>query len=155
MGAMRGIFTLLAFCLLPVSALHAASLFDLAGSWAGHYDCQQGRTALELDISVTGPQTLEALFYFHAAPENPGVPDGCFLMQGKMVPAENLMVLKPTAWLKQPAGYVAVGLRGQLGPSGLLQGRIFGPGCTGFTLTRQPAPTAPAPCAPPQKLGVS
>ncbi len=151
MGAMRQTLALLTLLCLPAAPAQAASLFDFAGSWTGWYDCHQGRTALELDVSVTGPNQLQALFYFHAAPANPHVPAGCFLMAGKADAANAALALHPTAWLLQPAGFVAVGLQGVL-EKDRLQGFISGPGCAGFTLKRQPAPAAPSPCTPPQGL---
>lgn len=147
----RLLLFLLPLLCTPVAKLHAAGLFDFAGSWAGWYDCRQGRTALELDVSVTGPESLQALFYFHAVSSNPRVPAGCFLMAGKVDPVNAALALHPTAWLLRPVGFVPVGLHGMLNQN-QLQGFISGPGCSDFLLTRQPAPAAPAPCTPPQGL---
>ncbi len=155
MGAMRRLLIPLALLCLLAAPLRAASLFDFSGSWTGRYDCMQGQTALELDVSATGPDSVQALFYFHSAPSNPRVPAGCFLMVGKVDAADARLALRPTAWLVRPFGFVWVGLQGSLTPAGLLQGQISGPGCSDFMLTRQPAPLAPSPCKPPQGLSTS
>lgn len=140
---------------LPLPALASPGLFVLAGSWAGAYHCAQGNTALELDISLTTPRTLQALFYFHALPKNPYVPSGCFLMSGTFNAQSGGLQLRPTKWLYQPPFFVPVALTGMLNPNGTLTGQIFGPGCTDFMLTRQPAPQAPARCTPPLGLATS
>jgi hypothetical protein len=120
------------------------------------YNCAQGQTSLELDVTVADPRHLQALFYFHAAPANPFVPAGCFLMQGAFNTATATLSLLPTQWLLQPGGFVWVGLNGVLAVDGSLSGSISGPGCSSFSLTRSgPETERPAPCKAPQSLGVS
>ncbi len=117
------------------------------GEWAGHYDCAQGATALELDVSFQDATHLQALFYFHARPNNPRVPDGCFMMTGSFDTANATLNLQPTTWLLRPGGYVSVALTGQLGADGELTGAVGGPGCTDFSLTRATTTALrPAPC---------
>jgi len=134
----------------------ASSPFAAAGIWTGMYDCAQGQTSLELDVTIADPQHLQALFYFHAAPANPFVPDGCFLMQGAFDTETSTLSLAPTQWLLQPGGYVSVGLSGVLADDGSLAGSISGPGCSRFSLSRSgPRAQRPAPCKAPDSLGIS
>jgi hypothetical protein len=154
-GAMRlALFLASLLTILPLRA-GAAGLFELTGSWAGWYDCAQGATALELDVVVASPQKIQALFYFHTLPSARPVPDGCFLMQGTADGQSGTLQLQPGQWILWPFGFVPVGLDGRLNPDGTLTGRIFGPGCSQFSLTRQPAPQAPDRCLQPLGLGFS
>jgi len=146
-------------CLLLLTAAAAqASPYPAAavGIWTGRYDCAQGSTALELDVSLADPTHLQALFYFHALPQNPYVPDGCFLMRGSFDDAAQALTLSPTQWLLQPAGYVWVALNGTLGADGVLAGNITGPGCSDFSLRHgSPAAQMPVACKSPATLDVS
>ena len=136
--------------LLARSAAATAMALPPIGDWQGHYKCAQGETALDLEISATTPSKIDAIFYFHAQQNNPGVPQGCFMMHGSFEAAARMVTLSPAEWLDRPAFFVSVGLGGTVSPSGdTLSGRISGPGCAGFSLTRSfapPVPPAPAPC---------
>ncbi|MEJ1977450.1 MAG: hypothetical protein WDN49_16470 [Acetobacteraceae bacterium] len=120
-----------------------------AGRWQGAYICAQGLTALEVTIEQAAHGRLRALFHFSAAPSNPLVPEGCFLMDGRYDPASRTVTLDPGDWLLQPEGFVTVGLSGVLDATGrVLSGNVtLVPLCTTFTLSRtQAAPALPAPC---------
>ncbi|WP_198372476.1 hypothetical protein [Roseomonas rosulenta] len=135
------------------AALLAAALLatpaaaqDPAGTWRGDYICGQGNTALALTIEARKEGGLSALFHFEAAADNPGVPTGCFEMQGRFTPTTGAMVLGPLHWLRRPANYVMIGLDGQLSADGAeIQGLVQGPGCSFFRVHRAPhAPSADA-----------
>lgn len=115
----------------------------LDGDWSGHYTCEQGNTAFDLQISSSNETHLQALFYFHPVNSNaflsliiPSVPKGCFLMQGYLNAASNTVYLLPTNWLLQPPGFVAVSLQGQIIDNNSISGAVDGPGCSNFALTR-------------------
>ncbi len=135
-----------ALVLLAVWAGPAAAK-SVIGDWAGVYDCAQGKTALELEITGLDKTQIQALFYFHAVPENPHVPAGCFLMTGTFDELSGQLQLRPGKWLLRPDGFVTVGMTGTLDASDRLSGSISGPGCKDFTLTRTDTGAAkPAPC---------
>ena len=132
------------------TAVAAASALPPIGIWQGQYQCAQGKTALDLQITATTLTKIDAVFYFHALPANPSVPRGCFMMHGRFDRKSQTILLNPAEWLDQPPFFVSVGLRGKVSTSGqILRGTITGPACTSFSLTRgfsQPIPPAPAPC---------
>ena len=139
---------------IAVLASHSAVAAGIAlppiGDWQGIYQCAQGKTALDLEITAVTSSRIKAVFYFHALPANPSVPQGCFIMQGRFDAKTRAIALKPSRWLDQPASFVSVGLRGKMSGSGQkLRGMISGPACSAFSLTRsfaEPVPPAPAPC---------
>lgn len=147
----------LCMLIIAASTARAAAPYPTAtGIWNGQYNCAQGNTALELDVSLLDPTHIQALFYFHALPGNPFVPNGCFLMQGSFDNSAQTLNLAPTKWLLQPFGYVWVSLAGSIGTNGILAGDIAGPGCSVFSLARSAVGAQmPAACQSPASLGVS
>lgn len=143
---------ILAISLSIIPAKSFASPLD--GAWSGHYTCEQGNTAFDLQISSSNQTHLKALFYFHPINSNgflsliiPTVPKGCFLMQGYLNAASSTVYLLPTTWLLQPPGFVTVSLQGQLLNNDNISGTVDGPGCTSFLLTRgDDNSERPAPC---------
>jgi hypothetical protein len=137
-----------ALAVLPVFlALPAAAQPELRGTWRGAYHCNQGNTALALSIEPRKDGTLSALFHFEAASDNPGVPTGCFEMEGRFDAASGRAELRPLRWVLRPPGYLMVGLEGVLSVEGArLEGRVAGPGCTSFRLERAPGPPAAEAC---------
>jgi hypothetical protein len=137
-----------ALAVLPVFlALPAAAQQELRGTWRGAYHCNQGNTALALSIEPRKDGTLSALFHFEAASDNPGVPTGCFEMEGRFDAASGRAELRPLRWVLRPPGYLMVGLEGVLSVEGArLEGRVAGPGCTSFRLERAPGPPAAEAC---------
>jgi hypothetical protein len=123
---------------------------EIDGAWTGEYICQQGRTALDLQISGADTRNLSAMFYFHAASDGllarMLVPNGCFLMRGLYNPAISTLTLVPGKWMQKPFGYVSVGLQGRM-KGDTISGQIFGPGCATFLLKRgDDGAERPEPC---------
>ena len=135
-----------AAALLAAAIAVPALAQDPAGTWRGDYICGQGNTALALTIETRKDGGLSALFHFEAAPDNPGVPTGCFEMQGRFTPATGEVTLGALRWLRRPPNYVMVGLDGHLSADGIeIQGLVQGPGCSFFRVARAPdAPSAAA-----------
>lgn len=122
----------------------------LTGYWQGKYDCAQGITGVTITIRQSGNTDAEGLFLFYAVPENPGVPTGCYLLNGRYDPAsrEVRLVSDDSRWLWRPPTYVTVNFVGQMeGAGARMRGLVQGPGCSVFFLERVPsAPPAPEPC---------
>ncbi|HKM65512.1 MAG TPA: hypothetical protein VJY39_23785 [Acidisphaera sp.] len=123
----------------PVAAAQVATP---SGTYTGTYRCGQGMTALSLSIRAAQDGSLSALFYFHAAAGNPGVPKGCFDMHGQWDARTGAVSLQAGAWLLRPPNYVTVDLQGHL-TKGFLGGTVIGPGCTDFSLQADDSPPAP------------
>ena len=131
-----------------IRAVTVAALFTLAplahaqeitGEWAGRYICNQGVTQLHLTIQKTGSgKGITATFSFGPPPENPDVPKGAYAMRGTYDPATRRMKLEGERWLKQPIGYVMVGLDGKVAQTGEnITGYIPDLlGCTDFEVRR-------------------
>jgi hypothetical protein len=114
---------------------HAAN--DTAGDWEGNYVCAQGPTALTLRISPEPANQVIALFHFHARPDNPLVPEGCFEMAGAYQPETGQIDLSAGRWILEPPGFVTVDLSGTVSRDGSqMTGSVLGPGCTVFSLHR-------------------
>jgi hypothetical protein len=124
-----------AFAALAI-ATPALAQGELRGTWRGGYVCGQGHTALALTIEPRKDGTLSALFHFEAASDNPGVPTGCFEMQGRFDAATGRLALAQRRWLRRPPNYLMVDLEGQLSGD-RLHGFVLGPSCTTFELERR------------------
>ncbi|RYG34267.1 MAG: hypothetical protein EON93_08340 [Burkholderiales bacterium] len=112
---------------------------DVTGDWSGRYICNQGVTAVHLIIQSAGkPGAITATFSFGPPPENPEVPKGTYVMRGKYESGERRLWLQGQRWIKQPFGYVMVGLDGRMSPDGdKIVGRIPDmDGCTNFEVRR-------------------
>ncbi|TDR93996.1 hypothetical protein [Enterovirga rhinocerotis] len=140
----------LAALLGPVSAEPAAGNAGLVGTWSGEYVCNQGLTGLTLSITRGNPQDVRALFHFYEAPTNPGVPTGCFEMEGSFDPVTGRLALQAGRWLLRPEGYVTVDFLGHVARDGRrFEGRVAGLNCTTFELARRPSPSpVPRACRP-------
>lgn len=133
--------------ILLLLAAPAAAQGGPGGTWHGAYVCAQGNTALALTIARRKDGGLSALFHFEAAPDNPDVPTGCFEMEGRHDAADGRLDLRPRRWLRRPADYVMVGLEGRLSADGQrFEGRVLGPGCTGFVVERVQVPSSGEAC---------
>ena len=135
--------------LLASLALAAPALAQdaLRGTWRGAYHCNQGNTALALTIEPRKGGSLTALFHFEAATDNPGVPAGCFEMEGRHDPATGRLALLPLRWILRPPNSLMVGLEGTLSGAGSrIEGLVAGPGCTAFRVERAPGPPAAEAC---------
>jgi outer membrane protein OmpA-like peptidoglycan-associated protein len=133
-----------ALCLaaLPVRGEDARTVL---GEWVGTYVCAQGLTGLTLTISEATPTSARALFHFYADPRNPGVPTGCFTMNGEYNPETGQLQLEGNEWLQRPRGYWVVNFDGEVDAEGKsFAGVVTGPrNCTRFDLARTASP-APA-----------
>ena len=133
--------------LLVLLAAPAAAQEGLRGTWRGAYHCNQGNTALALTIEPRKDGTFAALFHFEAASDNPGVPTGCFEMEGRFEAATGRTVLRPLRWVLRPANYLMVGLEGSVSvEGGRMEGAVHGPGCTAFRVELVPGPPAAEAC---------
>ncbi|MEO3475225.1 hypothetical protein AAFN86_25415 [Roseomonas sp. CAU 1739] len=124
---------------LLLFAAPAAAQEALRGTWRGGYDCgaAQGHTALVLTMDPRKDGTVSALFHFEAAADNPGVPTGCFAMEGRFDPATREVSLRHLRWLLQPANYVMVDLAGRLSDAGdRIEGRVIHASCSTFAVER-------------------
>jgi hypothetical protein len=116
--------------------------------YRGFYGCAQGLTDLDL---IVPPAPMSTIFAFGPTPSNPYVPNGGYYMQGHV--DSKRMNLVPTTWIRQPPGYVMVGLSGVSRDGGnTFEGNVTGGvNCTVFSLHRVsgalPAPRPPAPPA--------
>ena len=116
-----------------------ASAQEITGDWTGRYICNQGVTALHLIIQNAGkPGAIVATFSFGPPPENPEVPKGTYVMRGKYDRAAQRVMLTGERWIKQPDGYVMVGLDGRMSADGdKITGRVPDmDGCTNFEVRR-------------------
>lgn len=111
-----------------------------AAEWEGAYDCGQGFTGLSMIIeAVDGgePGAVTATFGFFAAPQNPDVPSGSYLMEGQY--ADGRLALEGVEWVERPDNYEMVGIESD--PDVLLRPNVFGgrvtnSSCTAFVLQR-------------------
>jgi hypothetical protein len=129
---------------VPVAAAQSAGqpeVVALSGAWRGSYTCAQGVTGLTLTIEA-GPHGVTALFDFYAVPENPTVPAGRFKMAGFYDSNARTLTLHPREWLRQPPGYLTVGIRAHVDLEwGVMLGSVTGStsetyGCTWVRLRR-------------------
>jgi hypothetical protein len=82
-------------------------------------------------ISVT------ATFSFYASAQNPSLPAGEYLMQGRYDERDGSLKLGGLSWVTRPANYDMVPLSGTIdGAKETFQGRIEFQGCKVFTLKR-------------------
>lgn len=124
----------------PNGALQTATFKPLL-EYRGSYICNQGITAVTLWVAED-----TAVFFFHAHPDNPGVPSGSYSMQGQVDLSGGAMHLKAVQWMKQPEGYVMVDLDGVSHDGGLsFQGKVIGPNCSSFSVARAQRRDLPAP----------
>ena len=114
----------------------AANTPVLTGTWTGSYICSQGLTGLRLVVRAARDGTLTGTFSFSALPANPGVPSGEGTITGTY--SATRTDIRPGRWIRQPPGYVLVGLiAGPPADNGtLLRGRVSNPGCSTFSVTK-------------------
>lgn len=132
------IAAILALALAGAAAwAQSVTMADVTGTWIGTYQCAQGSTALELDISGS-EDAIVARFAFSADASNPGVPSGSFMMTGRFDAKTATLTLVQQRWVNQPPGYIMVDMVGQIAATDrIYRGRITTEGCEGFLLKRR------------------
>lgn len=96
---------------------------------AGQYRCAQGWTQLELELRFSGA-TVDATFNFH---HDPTQVRGSYRLRGTRASSGEI-VLVPQGWIRQPPGYIMVGMRGRIGGDGVFRGTITHPSCGEFVV---------------------
>lgn len=87
----------------------------LRGYWDGIYFATQGKTSLRLKIvSVAADGKVQAFFHFTEHQDNPGVPYGCYTMEGTYNPETKLLSLDGVKWLYKPSTYSFVDVHGNI-----------------------------------------
>lgn len=109
-------------------------LKTLPGTWRGEYECSQGLTGLELKIDAPKGDAVHAVFRFFPMPDAPKTPSGSFHLTGQNT--EQGFVFKAGKWIKQPPGYSTVDLGVASVTGDKMTGRVAGPGCGDFSLTK-------------------
>lgn len=133
-------------CALCLTAMPARGedARTVLGEWVGTYVCAQGLTGLTLTISEATPTSARALFHFYADPRNPGVPTGCYTMNGGYDPETGRLQLEADEWLLRPRGYRLVNFDGEIDAEGKnFAGVVTLRSCGRFDLARTASP-APA-----------
>jgi hypothetical protein len=109
-----------------------ATAANFTGRLIGFYRCGQAATMLRLELTARSDGTLEGVLRFGGA-NTPGIDDaiGTYAVSGTW--SASHFVLRPTRWMKQPAGYAMVGLEGDATTGGLA-GKLLDPACTVFAV---------------------
>jgi hypothetical protein len=106
--------------------------FEEHPTWAGHYDCPQGRTRLAVRVLRTRGNLVRAVFDFRHEPSGAF---GKFVVLGTFDEQTGNMAFAPGPWLLHSEGYERVGMVGHVSLDGLrFEGRIVHPGCGAFQL---------------------
>ena len=129
----------LCFALSGLGATPVKAAPPPVARYSGTYSCIQGQTRVMLSVLGTLQNGLrQAEFAFGPTADNPTVPRGMFLMEGRIDLEGGLVFLGPTFWVDQPRGYNMVGLIGTVGPGGhAIAGKVTdGTGCTTFEMER-------------------
>jgi hypothetical protein len=99
-----------------LSVVVAGSTAAQGGDWRGTYGCAQWLTAVNLTVRQRFGSSVDAVFHFYAVPQNPGVPTGCFWMQGRLGAntQEFSLTSDNSQWIVGPGNYVVVNFHGCL-----------------------------------------
>lgn len=105
--------------------------FRAGEAWRGTYTCTQGLTDLVLRITRVEGSRVEATFDFDYRGTR-----GSFAMSGDFDPSSRRLALRPGRWIRQPRGWMTVGMAGTV-DGDTYSGRITGAdGCTTFRVRR-------------------
>ncbi|MBC7795504.1 MAG: caspase family protein [Pyrinomonadaceae bacterium] len=105
-------------------------LDDISGEYVGEYSCGQGLTGLTIDIEESNGK-VKADFKFYPLVSNPKAQSGEFLYEGTYDANSKAMKLKGVRWIKQPANYFMVDLKGKFDlPTKSFIGEVLSPDCT-------------------------
>jgi hypothetical protein len=100
--------------------------------WSGHYFCAQGKTSLALQITSVRGNTVTAVFAFSHAESGAS---GMLQTSGPYDSRSRRLTLSPEAWIRQPPGYMLVGMSGTLSVDGSrFAGSILNRGCSTFAV---------------------
>jgi TPR repeat protein/tRNA A-37 threonylcarbamoyl transferase component Bud32 len=115
-------------------------------AWSGSYTCGQGSTDLVLRILDQAPdQKVTAIFDFDYGH---GQVPGRFLVSGTYDAARGAIAFSPGIWLEAPAGWMTVGLSGQVSlQKTIFTGKIDAPRCGNFRVVRMVSDMVPTECA--------
>lgn len=84
-----------------------------------------------------GRVAISAIFHFHAAASNPGIPEGKYRMEGTFNYDTGSLSLGGSAWIDRPQNYDMVPLSGTINHErDMFKGAIEFPHCTQFTLRK-------------------
>ena len=128
----------------PGGATTAAQMPDVGGTYVGVYACGRETPRLKVEIDQRNAPVLTAVFTFYPATRLPGTSSDSFSfsLEGRYEPSSETR-LTPKAWVSTPPpGYSMVGMAGEFDTSGGFNGRIQGPGCSTFSLSKDPAKVA-------------
>lgn len=107
----------------------------LQGTWRGEYQCSQGKTGLELEVGAPEGDSVPAVFKFFPLPGGAKAESGSFRMRGTNT--EQGLVFRGEQWIEQPPNYSMVDLGVAAVDGGTMTGRVAGPGCGDFALTKK------------------
>lgn len=100
--------------------------------WVGQYECRQGVTDLDLEITQRNHGDVQGIFHFYHAPTGA---EGSFYLRGEYDSQTREMRLFPGEWIRQPSGYMTVGMEGKvLDDPVRYEGTITHEGCRGFSV---------------------
>ena len=116
-------------------------LKKLLGTWKARYICSQGPTGLTLTFSGNDPKLIRANFRFYPIAENPKVPHGEIVMEGKLYKSNRQKLFfdfYPKRWIKKPANFATVGISGSVFDQGKrIKVRVKALGCRQFIAKRE------------------
>ncbi|MBK1789302.1 hypothetical protein [Prauserella cavernicola] len=110
-------------------------LAQLPGIWRGTYTCSQGETGIELEISEPEGDSVPAVFSFFPVEGGPPTETGSFSVIGSETDGQ--FVFRQDAWISQPEGFVMVDLGVASVQDDTMTGRVGGPSCSDFSVTKQ------------------
>ena len=92
---------------------------------------------LSLLLTDAGDGNITGVFEFGPTRESPQVPEGAYTLTGHYTETSGEITLVPGQWIRQPPGYVMVGLTGRLGADRTrIDGQIDHQNCERFTVRR-------------------
>ncbi|MGE0530333.1 MAG: hypothetical protein AB7G40_06960 [Hyphomonadaceae bacterium] len=115
--------------LFVVVLLFAGPAFAQAtGTWRGQYYCN-GLADLELQLTESTDRTVTGRFDFNVSGNR-----GSYEVRGRRG-QDGSLELRPTRWIEQPDGFIAVGVRGVI-EGDTYSGEVRHDACMGFTAQR-------------------
>lgn len=126
----------LAACAAVPAHAQPADASDLSGRWTGTYVCNQGSTALELNLRGNAHGLVHGTFGFGPTSANPSVARGTYPVIGRYTGTS--LVLRPIDVTEMPEGYVPVGIQATL-TGRRMAGWIEGPTCGALEVARAEA----------------